>query len=105
MIEGPTKTVQFWKEFVSRSFEEQKEILHNMHGDQIMYQHIQEAMNRLPIPPNNTNHRWVGGFSSLEVLLVVKGYSDDKTYQLFEMDEPNQLSQSGGNGDKLPLCY
>ena len=52
-----------------------------------MYQQIKEVMSRHPIPPNNTNHRWVGFFSRLEVLLVVKGYSDDKTYQLFEVDE------------------
>ena len=75
--------------------EEQKEILRNMHGGHIMYQQIQEAMSRHPIPPNNINHRWVGVFSRLEVLLAVKGYSDDKTYRLFEVDETNQLSQSG----------
>ena len=51
-------------------------------------------MSRLPIPPNNANHRWVGVFSRLEVLLAVKGYSDDKTYRFFEVDETNQLSQS-----------
>ena len=52
-------------------------------------------MSRLPIPPNNSNHKWVRVFSRLEVLLVVKGYSDDKTYRFFEVDETNQLSQSG----------
>ena len=36
---------------------------------------------------------WV--FSRLEVLLAVKGYSYDTTYRLFEVDETNQLSQSG----------
>ena len=95
MTEGPAKTVQTWKEFLSRSLEEQKEILRNMHGGHIMYQQIQEAMSRQPIPPNNTNHRWIGVFSRLEVLLAVKGYSNDKTYRLFEVDETNQLSQSG----------
>ena len=58
--------------------EEQKEIFCNMHGDHIMYQQIQEAMSRHPIPPTNTNYRWVGVFSRLELLLVVKGYSNDK---------------------------
>ena len=66
-----------------------------MHGGHIMYQQIQEAMSRHPIQPNNTNHRWVGVFSRLEVLLAVKGYSNDKTYQLFEVDETNQLSWFG----------
>ena len=70
-----------------------------------MYQQIQEAMSRHPIPPNNTNHRWVEVFSRLEVLLDVKGYLDDKTYQLFEVDETNQLNSVRGNGDRLPLCY
>ena len=83
MTEGPTKTVQTWQEFLSRSWEEQKEILGNMHDGQIMYQQIQEARSRLPIPPNNSNHRWIGVFSRLEVLLVVKGNSDDKTNQIF----------------------
>ena len=59
-----------------------------------MYQQIQEAMSRLPIPPNNSNHRWVGVFSRLEVLLDIKGYSEDKTYWLFDVDKTNQLSQS-----------
>ena len=95
MIEGHAKTVQTWKEFLSRSLEEQKEILRNMHGGHIMYQQIQEAMSRHPIPPNNTNHRWVEVFSRLGVLSAVKGYSDDKTYRLLEVDETNQLSQSG----------
>ena len=66
-----------------------------MHGGQIMYQQIQDAMSRFPIPPNNSNHIWVGVYSRLEVLLVVKGYSDDKTYRSFEVDEANQLTQSG----------
>ena len=95
MAEGPAKTVQTWQRFLSRSWEEQKEILGSMHGGQIMYQQIQEAMSRFPIPPNNSNHRWVGVFSRLEVLLAVKGYSDDKTYRSFEVDEANQLTQSG----------
>ena len=86
MIEGHAKTVQTWKEFLSRSLEEQKEILRNMHGGHIMYQQIQEAMSRQPIPPNNTNHRWVGVFSRLEVLLVVKGYSDDNVEYKCIMD-------------------
>ena len=63
MTEGPAKIVQTWKEFLSWSLEEQKKLLRNMHDGHIMYQLIQEAMSRLPITPNNYNHRWVGFFS------------------------------------------
>ena len=59
-----------------------------------MYEQIEDTMSRFPIPPNNSNHRWVGVYSRLEVLLVVKGYSDDKTYRSFEVDEANELTQS-----------
>ena len=52
-------------------------------------------MSRLPIPPNNFNHRWVGVFLRLKVLLVVNGYLDDKAYRFLELDETNQLSQLG----------
>ena len=61
-----------------------------------MYQQIQEPMSRLPIPHNNSNQRWIGISTRLEVLLVVKGYSYDNTYRFFEVDETNQLSQSRG---------
>ena len=60
-----------------------------------MYHQIQEAMSRVTRPLNSFNHRWVGVFSRWEVLLSIKGYLEDKSYQLFKVDETNQLSQSG----------
>ena len=58
-----------------------------MHGGQLMYHQIQEAISRVTIPPTNAYHRWVGVFPRLEVLLIIKEYLEDKTFHLFYVDK------------------
>ena len=50
-------------------------------------------MNRATIPPTSSYHRWVGIFTRLEVLLTVKGYLEDKTFRLFDVDNASQCSR------------
>ena len=79
MAKGLANSVRTWQVFLSLFWEEQKQGLARMHGGQLMYHQFQEATSRVTIRPNNSYHRWVGVFSRLEVLLIVKGYLENNT--------------------------
>ena len=44
-----------------------------MHGGQIMYHQIQEAMSRVTIPPSSSDHRWARVFSRFEYSCLLRG--------------------------------
>ena len=67
MAKGPTNSSQdFWTNFLSEPWHEQKHVLVTIHEGQIMYRQIQEVMDRAAIlPPTNSHLRWIHVFSKI----------------------------------------
>ena len=56
------------------------------------------------IPPTSSHLRWIGVFSRLEVIMIIKGYFQDRTFWSFDVDNANKLSPYGSN-NRLSLCF
>ena len=63
-----------------------------MHGGQIMYHEIREAISRFTLPPSS-NHRWVWGFFKIRSTIVYLGVF--RGCDLFEVDKTINCRSQG----------
>ena len=92
---GPGASVDAWKSFFALPTNVRSELLTSLRGGQIMCDQVQAVLGHLSSTIWSFNpSRWEGAFTRLQVMVGVRGYFANGSFQDYVLDEDGVISRS-----------